>query len=691
MIKKRLKRFTVLFATIFCFSGLLLINKASANEVPPVDWISIIREPSKKVYSKGDDLDLSDMILEGFYNDGTKIAVTDYEVLYYNPDQLGSQYITIVYQNRSTFLEISILPARVQNISIVKQDETSVTLKWDAINNNRYEIYSMDYATGVYSLEASTYDNSITLYYPSSATRSYQIRANYYMYGREYTGDFSEPLMVVTKPDVVTGLQFVSNTAKTISLSWDELPEASGYLIYRSLSTANDYIYRGTTDKSFYKDAGLDTGCNYKYKVSAYVFNDTYEGELSSEIEAYTNLNNVTLRYKPGDEKVRLTWNKVTNATSYDLFIQKEESEITFLTTIEGNANSHIVEGLSIGENYYIYVVPRRLYNNVIYDGPVSNVLQVKLDEIANTSTVAKLFANKEAFQESSAYLEIDFFRENVDYEKSFALPGLITTNVAGFSSTRMCPQGITFAEDYILLTAYDMAKEENSVIYVVHKDTKELLTTLVLSDKHHVGGISFDGVNVWISSGTRVSSILFSDLQEAAEKGEEYSLIQYDTTSSALGIPASYMTYYDDKLWVGSYNELQSTWMYSYIIEDKDNKPTLVKEDTIIMPTRVQGVAFTSKGELIMSRSCQLYLGLRGYIRQIDVYEPAYDMKSDGVIPLGESVNTVAMPSMGEGIAIDGSYLYVNFESAIFDLASYQMDRVCAFKTSAIISGVGN
>lgn len=683
-----LKRLIVLFIAMICFSSFFFINKSSANEIPAVDWISIIQEPSKTVYSNGEDLDLSDMILEGFYYDGTKILITDYEISYYNPDQLGEQDIVIAYQNRSTSLKISILPAKIENVSIVQQDATSVTLKWNKIYYNRYEVYSMDYTTGVYKLEATTYDENITLYYPSSATRSYKIRAIFNIYGKDYVGDFSEPFIIATKPDAVTGLRFVNNTATEISLSWDEIPEATGYLIYRSLSTTNDYAYSGTTEDSFYTDRGLVAGCNYKYKVSAYVLNDTYEGELSSEIEAYTNLNKVTLNYKPGDEKVRLSWTKVTNATYYDVFIQEEESEVEFLTTIEGKTNSYIVEGLSIGENYYFYIAPRRLYNNVIYDGPLSNTVQVALDEIAATSTAAKLFANKKAFQESLAYLEIDSFSKNVKYGKSFPLPGLITTNINGFSSTRMCPQGITFAEDYILLTAYDMAGEENSVIYVVHKDTNELLTTLVLPNKNHVGGISFDGVNVWISNGTRVSSILFSDVEEAAEKGDEYSLAQYATTSNALGISASYITYYDDKLWIGSYNELKSTRMFSYDIEDKDNKPYLVKEDTIIMPTRVQGLAFTDDGVLIMSRSCQLYQGLRGYMRQIDVYEPAFNMKSDeGIIPLGESVNTLAMPSMGEGIAIEGSYLYMSFESAVFDTASYQMDRVCAFKTSAILS----
>ncbi|HWT26961.1 MAG TPA: hypothetical protein VN131_03405, partial [Mobilitalea sp.] len=170
-----------------------------------------------------------------------------------------------------------------------------------------------------------------------------------------------------------------------------------------------------------------------------------------------------------------------------------------------------------------------------------------------------------------------------------------------------------------------------------------------------------------------------------AAKKGTPYAYINYNTTCS-LGISASYITYYNNKLWVGSYNELQTTNMYSYTIQLKDTKPALTKTDTVVMPTRVQGVSFTSDGYLILSRSCQLYKGLRGYMRQIDVYKPDFKKERNGILPLGNIVNTVEMPSMNEDIAVYGSYLYVNFESGAFGNASYRMDRVCAFKLSSII-----
>jgi hypothetical protein len=124
---------------------------------------------------------------------------------------------------------------------------------------------------------------------------------------------------------------------------------------------------------------------------------------------------------------------------------------------------------------------------------------------------------------------------------------------------------------------------------------------------------------------------------------------------------------------------------MYSYTIEDKYGEPSLTMTDSILLPTRVQSAAFTTKGTLILSRSCQLYKGLRGYIRQLDLYKPAFSEAVGGVIPLGECISTVDLPSMNEGIAINGSYIYVNFESASFDKASYKMDHICAFSLSSL------
>lgn len=123
-----------------------------------------------------------------------------------------------------------------------------------------------------------------------------------------------------------------------------------------------------------------------------------------------------------------------------------------------------------------------------------------------------------------------------VSNSDTFGIPGLECTNILGDTCDCMTPQGICVAGDYILITAYcninaykddlksnssngsnaeKLEKEENhskhcSVIYVVSKFSKKYLTTLVLPDKNHVGGIVYDGNYIWVAKSTMNSLVLF-------------------------------------------------------------------------------------------------------------------------------------------------------------------------------------
>jgi hypothetical protein len=155
------------------------------------------------------------------------------------------------------------------------------------------------------------------------------------------------------------------------------------------------------------------------------------------------------------------------------------------------------------------------------------------------------------------------------------------------------------------------------------------------------------------------------TDVKKAVKAGKAYSNAEFFSVCK-LGIAASYITYYDEKLWVGTYNELQNTYMYSYEIDDFGTSVALTKVDTVGMPTRVQGVSFTDDGYLILSRSCQLYQGLRGYMRRIEVYQPDLKNGEGKTISIGSAINCIYTPSMNEGIALKGSYLYVLFDPGI-------------------------
>ena len=66
----------------------------------------------------------------------------------------------------------------------------------------------------------------------------------------------------------------------------------------------------------------------------------------------------------------------------------------------------------------------------------------------------------------------------------------------------RMIPQGITVAGDYMLVSAYDGSKTTESVIFVINRKTKKLCTTVVMPYASHLGGIAYDGTNIWVTYG---------------------------------------------------------------------------------------------------------------------------------------------------------------------------------------------
>lgn len=686
-MKNKLLKLSILIFSI-CYLFVLFPHIAKADDSILVNQIQITQKPTKLAYSKGESLDLSGMVVTGYGNDGTSNVITNYNVSGFDTNKIGLQTITISYQNATAIFNVTVNPAKVMNVKALVHSTSELTIGWDSDPDvTSYQVYSIDDTTGTYSLAATTISNCVSFQYAPGTVHKYQICAIKEIDGTKYNGAFSDEFIGATNPEQVTNLAVMRTTQNSVELSWNSALGAGGYRIYYYDSNTSKYIFCMETTNTTAQVIGLNSGTAYKFKVNAYVYNKAYLGKGSSAVKTSTNPAAAILHCKAGDQKIRLTWTKVTGASSYDIYMGDEINGYTLLGTNEGGTNcTYIATGLTIGSTYTFYEVTHRKYNGTLYDSIQSYKQEVTVKAIQDTSTDAKYFKSLTDLKKSAAFTNITYFKKNVDFSKSVAIPGLITTNVGGFVSTKMCPQGITFAENYMLLSAYDMAAEENSVIYVMDKTTGKLIKTLILPYKYHVGGICYDGANIWITTGTKVTSVPFSEIQKALETQGSYADITIGT-STKIGFTASYITYYKDKLWVGSYDELKSTYMYGYKINSTADQEVLTKSDTVVMPTRVQGVSFTEDGYLILSRSCQLFKGLRGYTHRIDVYKPDFKENSYTKQTLGKLINYVYTPSMNEGIALCDSYIYVNFESGAFENASYKMDHICAFKLSSIIN----
>lgn len=284
--------------------------------------------------------------------------------------------------------------------------------------------------------------------------------------------------------------------------------------------------------------------------------------------------------------------------------------------------------------------------------------------------------------KKSNAYNTYTDFFTKVDYtpNKNFIIPGL---------NSSMVPQGMCDTGSYILISAYDKEKEKNSCIYVINKSTGNLVKTIYLYDsKSHVGGLAYDGKNVWIANGNQstVSKILSSSITYAKD-GEFIQCDKYEVKTAEGGnVVASFATYSKDILWVGQYKKKDNTYVYGYDISEVNSlNLELTEKYRIEIPEKIQGMVFDKSSRVILSQS-----GGRNNDSKIYVYDtPKYTVKENVYCAkLYDPIKTVIAPPASENIFIGSdNLLYILFESAADfyrngrdnkEGAKTPVDRVC-------------
>lgn len=333
------------------------------------------------------------------------------------------------------------------------------------------------------------------------------------------------------------------------------------------------------------------------------------------------------------------------------------------------------------------------------------NNMETEMELETDTVTSTKYRYNKEFQHTLNHYRQFSaLYKEDV----STAVPGLEVTEVLGDTCNQMVPQGICIAEDYMLVTAYDNVKTyarktrqggykvSNSVLYVLSNQNpqkRQLLTTIVLPDVNHVGGVAFDGKNVWIAKSTtrQCSMISYEVIKNAAEAGvTSYELSAYDQDVPC-GAVASFLTYHEGRLWVGTYaNKISGTGtLRSYEIQKEgtgeDAEYKLNMQEEIAIPEYANGVEFLQTGGktyMAVATSRGRYLDSRIYF--YDVIQDQNTGKN-----LYYLYNSCKFPPMAEELVCDGENTYFLFESSAtcystltYQKCKYPVDRICAIST---------
>lgn len=230
-------------------------------------------------------------------------------------------------------------------------------------------------------------------------------------------------------------------------------------------------------------------------------------------------------------------------------------------------------------------------------------------------------------------------------------------------------PQGLCHTEDYTIITAYNgnqkyrsqitllsqnpeemellglLSFDNRAMLIILDNETNEEVSVLRLPDDNHVGGIATDGENLYIakSSEYEISVIEYNNLKECIQNNE--TQIEYDKNFECKNFP-SYITYNDDKLWVGTWRneniiDYQSK-MCAYEIKDDG----LEKVNEFVIPQYSNGACFVDKYNqklLVLSVSNGRYMD--SFIMAYRVDKDKNDIEKIGQIkapPLAENIDLV-------------------------------------------------
>jgi hypothetical protein len=224
------------------------------------------------------------------------------------------------------------------------------------------------------------------------------------------------------------------------------------------------------------------------------------------------------------------------------------------------------------------------------------------------------------------------------------------------FSSSQ-CPQGICLTDKFLLLTSYSEEDEELGELFVFDRDTGSYLVTLGMNPESHLGGVTFDGENIWVcnSSSNTIERISYDFVVLMAEQnqGEVVDASTMVDTFAVENTP-SCITYYDDRLWIATHTIRGKAALVAYHYNQLQNE--LISLNQYQIPSKVQGIAFDDLGRVYVSTSYG-----RASSSYLKVYSSLFAMSGD---PNNPQLN-LEMPPESEEIAIWNRKMYILFESA--------------------------
>ncbi len=161
-------------------------------------------------------------------------------------------------------------PAQVKGLRQSAVTATGFRLTWDATENAAgYKVFRIDPQTSACKLVCKTKKPVCTV---SGRTPGqidvYAVKA-FRKEGGTYYGTMSEEYLTATRPDAVKGLTQTGGTSSSVSLSWNEMSNVSGYGVFRYVGAGWKKVKTVSDPRAVVES--LPSGSMVKFRVRAYI------------------------------------------------------------------------------------------------------------------------------------------------------------------------------------------------------------------------------------------------------------------------------------------------------------------------------------------------------------------------------------------------------------------------------------
>ena len=262
---------------------------------------------------------------------------------------------------KSDYTDILVL-GYVKNLKVTRQNPKFITLEWSmSTDGSGYEVEQ--YKGGKWTQILKTTGNT-TLQCTASSLAP-ETRYSFRMKSYKKTGsavvcsDYTN-IAATTRIACVSGLTAKSSTVSSVTLSWNKVASATGYVveIYKGGKWNTVLTTKNNTALSC-KVTGLAAGSTYKARIKCYrLTNGAYSFSEYLEADVNTRIANVTGFKASGNtaSSITFSWNKNTAATGYIVEIYKGGKWTQILNAKSNTTLTCTATGLSANATYSVRI-----------------------------------------------------------------------------------------------------------------------------------------------------------------------------------------------------------------------------------------------------------------------------------------------------------------------------------------------